>query len=98
MSIAVIAALAILITVVLPAEYGVDPTRIGRVLGLTEMGEIKQQLAEEAEADRQKEAAQDDQSNLLNDLLDGSDERRMHSGEVYRRSLDRHPGQIRLER
>lgn len=42
---------ALLVTVVLPAEYGVDPTRIGRVLGLTEMGEIKQQLAEEAELD-----------------------------------------------
>ena len=28
------------------------PAEIGRVLKLTEMGEIKQQLAEEAEADR----------------------------------------------
>ena len=41
----------LLITVVLPAEYGIDPTGIGRVLRLTEMGEIKQQLAAEAEAD-----------------------------------------------
>ncbi len=39
---------ALLVTVVLPAEYGVDPTRIGSVVGLTEMGRIKQQLAEEA--------------------------------------------------
>ncbi len=40
----------LLIVAVLPAEYGVDPTGIGNVLGLTEMGKIKQQLAREAEA------------------------------------------------
>ncbi|HYW14589.1 MAG TPA: hypothetical protein VE891_00355 [Allosphingosinicella sp.] len=28
-------AAAILVTTVLPAEYGVDPTGVGRVLGLT---------------------------------------------------------------
>ena len=45
-------ALLLLVTVVMPAEYGVDPTGVGRVLGLTRMGEIKQQLAREAaEAD-----------------------------------------------
>jgi hypothetical protein len=43
-------ALVLLVTVVLPAEYAVDPTGIGRVLGLTEMGEIKMSLAAEAEA------------------------------------------------
>lgn len=46
-------AVAILVTVVLPSEYNLDPTGIGEVLGLAEMGEIKQQLAEEAEMDRQ---------------------------------------------
>lgn len=50
--IAILAAIVLLITVVLPAEYAIDPTGIGRVLKLTEMGEIKKQLAEEAEADR----------------------------------------------
>ena len=45
-------AAALLVTVVLPAEYGIDPTGAGRALGLAEMGEIKAQLAEEAEADR----------------------------------------------
>ena len=44
-------AVVILVTAVLPGEYGVDPTGIGRVLGLTQMGEVKQQLAAEAEAD-----------------------------------------------
>lgn len=48
---AAIAAAVLLITVVLPAEYGIDPTGIGRVLRLTEMGEIKQQLAAQARAD-----------------------------------------------
>lgn len=67
--IAAVSAAAILVTVVLPAEYGIDPTRIGRVLGLAEMGEIKTQLAEEAEADRQMEAAGDDQSSFLDGLL-----------------------------
>jgi len=50
---AAVSAVLILVTVVLPAEYGIDPTGAGRVLGLTEMGEIKQQLEEEAEQDRQ---------------------------------------------
>lgn len=49
--IAAVVATALLVTVVLPAEYGVDPTRIGSVLGLTEMGRIKMQLAAEAEAE-----------------------------------------------
>ena len=45
---AAIVASVLLITLVLPAEYAIDPTGIGRSLGLTEMGEIKQSLAEEA--------------------------------------------------
>ena len=59
--IAIAAAAVILVTVVMPAEYNLDPTGVGGVLGLTEMGEIKAQLAEEAEADRlmlEQEAAQ----------------------------------------
>lgn len=38
---AVAASAAILATAVLPAEYGIDPTGVGRVLGLTQMGEMK---------------------------------------------------------
>jgi hypothetical protein len=45
------AAAAMLSVVYLPAEYGIDPTGLGAVLGLTEMGQIKQQLYAEAEAD-----------------------------------------------
>lgn len=55
--IGVAAASAILVVAVLPAEYGVDPTGAGEVLGLTEMGRIKMQLAAEAEADRAAEVA-----------------------------------------
>lgn len=45
------AAGVLLVTVVLPAEYAIDPTGIGKVLGLQQMGEIKQQLSEEAQLD-----------------------------------------------
>ena len=48
---------AILVLFWLPAEYGIDPTGVGGLTGLTEMGEIKQQLAAEAEADAMAEAA-----------------------------------------
>lgn len=54
---AAIAAGALLTTTVLPAEYGIDPTGIGSMLGLTEMGEIKTSLAAEAAADAQVAAA-----------------------------------------
>lgn len=43
-------ALAILVLFWLPAEYGIDPTGVGGLLGLTEMGDIKTQLADEAAA------------------------------------------------
>ena len=43
-------ALAVLTFFWLPAEYGIDPTGVGRLMGLTEMGAIKQQLAGEAAA------------------------------------------------
>lgn len=56
-AIAAATAAVLLVTVVLPAEYGVDPTGVGRVLGLTEMGEIKMSLAAEAEADAAADAA-----------------------------------------
>ncbi|QPA25585.1 hypothetical protein IR196_05680 [Brucella anthropi] len=46
-----LSAIAILVTVVLPSEYAIDPIGVGRVLGLTEMGEIKTQLAKEAADD-----------------------------------------------
>ena len=49
---AVFTALIILITVVMPAEYGIDPTGVGKLTGLQRMGEIKMNLAQEAAAER----------------------------------------------
>ena len=70
--IAIAAAAVIVVTVVMPAEYNLDPTGIGGVLGLTEMGEIKAQLAEEAEADRlmMEQQAVEPQSSLSPGVLD----------------------------
>lgn len=42
---AIIAAIAILVVIVLPAEYGVDPTGAGRALGLTALNEPTRKLA-----------------------------------------------------
>ena len=66
---ALLSAIAILVTVVLPAEYGIDPTGAGRVLGLTEMGEIKNELAKEAEEDRKMDRQSGKQSNLIDGFL-----------------------------
>ena len=56
-AVAVVTAAVLLVTVVLPAEYGIDPTGIGRPLGLTRMGEIKVALANEAAADAAADSA-----------------------------------------
>ena len=55
------------VAVYMPAELGRDPTGIGSLLGLTEMGEIKQQLKAEAEADAEMHS--EVQPSLLNDIL-----------------------------
>ena len=49
--IALLTAVVLLVTVVMPSEYAVDPTGVGRALGLTQMGELKIILAQEALAD-----------------------------------------------
>ncbi|MBT6339708.1 MAG: transmembrane anchor protein [Desulfobacula sp.] len=43
-----VVAAILLITTVLPAEYGIDPTGIGNAIGLKKMGEIKVSLEKEA--------------------------------------------------
>ena len=48
---AAVTAGVLLVTVVMPAEYGLDPTGVGNAIGLKRMGEIKVSLAEEAEED-----------------------------------------------
>lgn len=66
---AVAGALAILVAVVLPAEYGIDPTGIGRSIGLTEMGEIKTELRNEAEQDHRQPATNGEQSSIFRSIL-----------------------------
>lgn len=46
------------VTVVLPAEFGVDPTGVGNVTGLTEMGVFKVQADSQFAADAARLAAQ----------------------------------------
>tara|TARA_R110002124_G_scaffold149220_1_gene315137 strand:- start:287485 stop:288105 length:621 start_codon:yes stop_codon:yes gene_type:complete len=53
---AAITAGVLLVTVVMPAEYGIDPTGVGNAIGLKRMGEIKTSLAEEAAQDAAKDA------------------------------------------
>lgn len=55
--IAGVTASAILAFIVLPSEYAIDPLGVGGVLGLTQMGEIKIQLADEAAQDAANAAA-----------------------------------------
>ena len=47
--IAIIVAIILLAIVILPAEYGTDPTGVGNLLGLKEMGDIKMSLLEESQ-------------------------------------------------
>ncbi len=46
--IALFVAVALLLCIVIPAEYGTDPTGVGALLGLKKMGEIKASLEQEA--------------------------------------------------
>lgn len=55
--VAAVVAAFLLVVAILPAEYGIDPTGVGKVLGLTNMGEIKTSLAREAEAQGIEETA-----------------------------------------
>lgn len=66
--IAGIGAVFIGVCIYLPAEYGTDPTGVGGILGLTEMGEIKQQLAAEAAEDEALHGG-DESSSLMNDIF-----------------------------
>jgi hypothetical protein len=56
-AIAAVVAVGLLVTVVMPSEYAVDPTGLGRVLGLQQMGELKIALANEALAETQAPVA-----------------------------------------
>ena len=54
--IAIVSAIVLLVTIVMPSEYGIDPTGVGDLLGLKKMGEIKVALEEEIAAEKPKDA------------------------------------------
>lgn len=62
---AAVVAGVLLVTTVLPAEYGIDPTGIGNAIGLKKMGEIKVSLAKEVAEDKAKDAQQTDQQQYV---------------------------------
>ncbi len=78
--IAIVSAAIILVTIVLPAEYGVDPTGIGSLTGLKRMGEIKTSLAEELEADQSSQVIVDEET--VPDELPSSNQRRSETMSV----------------
>jgi len=47
--VAIAVAFILIVVVVLPAEYGSDPTGMGKILGLKEMGKIKMSLLNESQ-------------------------------------------------
>lgn len=59
---AAVSAGVLLVTVVMPAEYGIDPTGVGRILGLKRMGEIKVSLEREAAVQQTAEPAAGEQA------------------------------------
>ena len=46
--VALFVAVMLLLCIIIPAEYGTDPTGIGALVGLKKMGEIKASLEQEA--------------------------------------------------
>lgn len=66
-------ALGILVLIVLPAEYGVDPTYFGRLIGLTEMWRIKVSLQKEIDAQKER-MIQTEQAKETNNISGDSNE------------------------
>lgn len=54
--IAIIMIVILFVMVILPAEYGTDPTGVGKLLGLKEMGDIKMSLLEESQNESLRES------------------------------------------
>jgi hypothetical protein len=61
---AILIAAVLLITVILPAEYGVDPLSTGNLLGLTKMGEIKVSLKKEVAEQQNSQQITTDASDI----------------------------------
>tara|TARA_B100001996_G_scaffold100983_3_gene75693 strand:- start:5475 stop:6071 length:597 start_codon:yes stop_codon:yes gene_type:complete len=89
--IAILVTFILLLIVIFPAEYGTDPTGVGNLLGLKEMGDIKMSLLDEA----QNEPA--DEINVPSSNIDHKD-KIVVNNDVVEHTLE--PGQaieIKLE-
>ena len=89
--IAILVTFILLLIVIFPAEYGTDPTGVGNLLGLKEMGDIKMSLLDEA----QNEPA--DEINVPSSNIDYKD-KTVVNNDVVEHTLE--PGQaieIKLE-
>ena len=89
--IAILVTCILLLIVIFPAEYGTDPTGVGNLLGLKEMGDIKMSLLDEA----QNEPA--DEINVPSSNIDHKD-KIVVNNDVVEHTLE--PGQaieIKLE-
>ena len=65
--ITIMVAIILLVMVILPAEYGTDPTGVGKLSGLKEMGDIKMSLLEESQNELSQE---NNTSSIDTDSLD----------------------------
>lgn len=61
--VALLVAIVLLITVILPAEYGIDPTGVGRMLGLQEMGKMKVALEQESAGEHKDQESSNTDNN-----------------------------------
>lgn len=80
---AIIVAGVLLLTVVMPSEYGIDPIGTGKMLGLVEMGEIKSALHAEAEADAKAHAPEPIAEESENDHHDHAPKGHHHGDGSY---------------
>jgi len=89
--IAILVTFILLLIVIFPAEYGTDPTGVGNLLGLKEMGDIKMSLLDEAQNEPE------DEINVLSSNIDHKD-KIVVNNDVVEHTLE--PGQaieIKLE-
>ena len=95
--IAIIVAIILLVMVILPAEYGTDPTGAGKLLGLKEMGEIKMNLLDES----QKESSQENATSSMDidhteDIIENEDvvEQTLEPGQAIEIKLEMKSGAL----
>lgn len=94
---AIFIVIAIFVLFVLPAEYGIDITGVGRISGLTKMGEIKVSLAKELASEKTTTlaSAQNDVKNVKKEFgLSNNDVRIvLNTGEAAEIKLEMKKGQ-----